>query len=158
LAEVGPIRLFPHPALSVRTGSATRSAKPGAKGTSRLPKATALRAKSFWEKAWHSWHTSAFLALAGKEFFEKFASLMELSRVGLVADFGDGIRRQLSTFRCGLGGCMEEIKQRVTHRPDFGQYQFGGISGPLSRSAQSGPAQPLGESLSRAFGGSFYLS
>jgi hypothetical protein len=82
---------------------------------------------------------------------------MKLSRIGLVADFGDGIRRQLSTFRCGLGGCMEEIKQRVTHRPDFGQYQFG-ISGPLSRSAQSGPAQPLGESLSRAFGGSFYFS
>ena len=53
---------------------------------------------------------------------------------------------------------MEEIQERVTHRPDFGQYQFGGISGPLSRSAQSGPAQPLGESLSRAFGGSFYLS
>ena len=53
---------------------------------------------------------------------------------------------------------MEEIQQRVTHRPDFGQYQFGGIGGPLSRSAQSGPAQPLGESLSRAFGGSFYLS
>ncbi len=51
---------------------------------------------------------------------------------------------------------MEEIQERVTHRPDFGQYQFGGISGPLSRSAQSGPAQPLGESLSRAFGGSFY--
>ena len=53
----------------------------------------------------------------------------------LVADFEDGIRQQLSTFRCGLGGCMEEIKQRVTQRPDFGQYQFGGISGPLSRSA-----------------------
>src|SRR5271166_528437 len=52
---------------------------------------------------------------------------------------------------------MEEIQQRVTHRPDFGQYQFGGISGPLSRSAQSGPAHPLGESLSRAFGGSFDL-
>ena len=52
---------------------------------------------------------------------------------------------------------MEEIQQRVTHRPDFGQYQFGRISGPLSRSAQSGPAQPLGESLSRAFGGSFDL-
>jgi hypothetical protein len=53
---------------------------------------------------------------------------------------------------------MEEIQERVTHRPDFGQYQFGGISGPLPRSAQSGPAQPLGESLSRAFGGSFDLS
>jgi hypothetical protein len=53
---------------------------------------------------------------------------------------------------------MEEIQERVTQRPDFGQYQFGGIGGPLSRSAQSGPAQPLGESLSRAFGGSFYLS
>jgi hypothetical protein len=50
---------------------------------------------------------------------------------------------------------MEEIQERVTHRPDFGQYEFGWISGPLSRSAQSGPAQPLGESLPRAFGGSF---
>jgi hypothetical protein len=98
---------------------------------------------------------SSFLALAGKEFFEKFASLLELSRVCLVADFEDGIGQQLSTFRYGLGGCMEEIKQRVTHSPDFGQHQFGGISGPLSRSAQSGPAQPLGERLPRAFGGSF---
>jgi hypothetical protein len=53
---------------------------------------------------------------------------------------------------------MEEIQEGVTHRPNFGQHQFGGISGPLSRSAQSGPAQPLRESLSRAFGGSFYLS
>ena len=155
MAEVGPIRSSPYPAIYVGTGSATHSAQPVAKGTSRLPKATASRAKSFREKAWHSWHTSSFLALAGKEFFEKFASLMELSRVGLVANFEDGIRRQLSAFRCGLGGCMEEIQERVTHRPDFGQYQFGGISGPLSRSAQSGPAQPLGESLSRAFGGSF---
>jgi hypothetical protein len=53
---------------------------------------------------------------------------------------------------------MEEIQECITHRPDFGQYDLDGISGPLSRSAQSGPAQPLGESLSRAFGGSFYLS
>src|SRR5208282_3548004 len=53
---------------------------------------------------------------------------------------------------------MEEIQERVTHRPDFGQYQFGGISGPPSRSAQSGPAPPLGESLSRSFGSSFYFS
>src|ERR1019366_7687070 len=82
---------------------------------------------------------------------------MKLSRVSLVANFEDGIRRQLSAFRCRLRGCMEEIQERVTHRPDFGQHQFGGISGPLSRSAQSGPAQPLGESLSRAFGGSFDL-
>jgi hypothetical protein len=52
---------------------------------------------------------------------------------------------------------MEEVQERVTHRPDFGQYQLDGISGPLSRSAQSGPAQPLGESLPRAFGGSFDL-
>jgi hypothetical protein len=52
---------------------------------------------------------------------------------------------------------MEEIQECVTHRPDFGQYQFGGISGPLSRRAQSGPAQPLGESLSRAFGSRFDL-
>ena len=42
---------------------------------------------------------------------------------------------------------MEEIQERVTQRPDFGQHQFGGIGGPLSRSAQSGPAQPLGEKL-----------
>src|SRR5713226_1706851 len=83
---------------------------------------------------------------------------MELSRVGLVADFEDGIGQQLSAFRCRLRGCMEEIQERVTHRPDFGQHQLGGIGGPLSRSAQSGPAQPLGESLSRAFGGSFYFS
>ena len=53
---------------------------------------------------------------------------------------------------------MEEIQECVTHRPDFGQHQFGGISGPLSRGAQGGPAQPLGESLSRAFGGRFYFS
>jgi hypothetical protein len=53
---------------------------------------------------------------------------------------------------------MEEIQQRITHRPEFCQYQFAGIGGPLSRSAQSGPAQPLRESLSSAFGGSFYLS
>ena len=49
---------------------------------------------------------------------------------------------------------MEEIQERVTYRPDFGQYQFCGVSGPLPRSAQGGPAQPLGERLSRAFGGS----
>jgi hypothetical protein len=113
------------------------------------------RAKSFWEKAWHSWHTSSFLALAGEEVIKQFARLLKLSCVCLVANFEDGIGRQLSTFRCSLGGCMEEIQERVTHRPDFGQYQFGGVSGPLSRSAQSGPAQPLGESLPRAFGGSF---
>ena len=83
---------------------------------------------------------------------------MELSRVGLVADFEDGIGRQLSAFRCRLRGCMEEIQERITHRPDFSQYQFGGINWPLSRGGQGGPAQPLGESLSRAFGGSFYLS
>ena len=52
---------------------------------------------------------------------------------------------------------MEEIQEHITDRPDFGQHQFGGIGGPLSRSAQSGPAQPLGESLSSAFGGGFYL-
>jgi hypothetical protein len=50
---------------------------------------------------------------------------------------------------------MEEIQERITHRPDFGQYQFSGINWPLSRSGQSAPAQPLGESLSRAFGGGF---
>jgi hypothetical protein len=83
---------------------------------------------------------------------------MELSRVGLVADFEDGIGQQLSIFRCSLDGCMEEIQQRIAHRPEFCQYQFAGIGGPLSRSAQSGPAQPLGKSLSSTFGGSFYLS
>jgi hypothetical protein len=82
---------------------------------------------------------------------------MELSRIGLVADFEDGIGQQLSTFRCGLGGCMEEIQQRITHRPEFGQPQFAGIGGPLSRSAQSGLTQSLGEGLSRSFGGSFYF-
>src|SRR5580658_7082291 len=119
LAEVGPIRSSPYPAIYLRTGSATHSAQPVAKGTSRLPRATASRAKSFWEKAWHSWHTSSFLALAGKEVFEKCASLMKLSRVGLVADFEDGIGQQLSTFHCGLGGCIEKIQQRITHRPEF---------------------------------------
>ena len=158
MAEVGPIRSSPYPAIYVGTDSATHSARPVAKGTSRLPKATASRAKSFWEKAWHSWHTSSFLALAGEEVIKQFARLLKLSCVCLVANCEDGIRRQLSAFRCRLRGCMEEIQERVTHRPDFGQYQFGGISGPLSRSAQSGPAQPLGESLSRAFGGSFYFS
>ncbi len=158
LAEAGPIRSSPYPAIYVGTSSATHSGQPVAKRRSLLPIAEPLRAKSFWQKTWHSWHTSSFPALAGKEFFEKFAALMELSCVGLVADFEDRIRRQLSAFRCRLRGCMEEIQERVTHRPDFGQYQFAGISGPLSRSAQSGPAQPLGESLSRAFGGSFYLS
>src|SRR5208283_2984741 len=150
LAEVGPIRSSPYPAPYVRTGSATHSAQPVAKGRSRLPKATASRAKRFLEEAWHSWHTSSFLALGGKEFFEKFASLMDLSRVGLVANFEDGIGRQLSTFRCGPGGCVEEIKQRVTQSPEFGQHEFGGIGGPQSRSRQSGSAQPLGESLSRS--------
>jgi hypothetical protein len=82
---------------------------------------------------------------------------MEFSRVGLVADFEDGSGQQLSTFRCGLGGCIEEIQQ-LPHRPEFCQHQFHGIGGPLPRSAQSGPAQPLGESLSRAFGGSFQFS
>jgi hypothetical protein len=82
---------------------------------------------------------------------------MELSRVGLVSDFEDGIGRQLSAFRCGPGGCMKEIQERVTQAPNFGQYQFAGIGGPLSRSAQSGPAKPLGESLSRTFGGTFDL-
>jgi hypothetical protein len=100
---------------------------------------------------------SSFLSPAG-EVIKQFARLLKLSCVCLVANFEDGIRRQLSAFRCGLGGCMKEIEQRITHRPNFGQHQFGGISGPLPRSAQSGPAQPLGESLSRAFGGSFYLS
>ncbi len=102
MAEVGPIRSSPYPAIYVRTGSATHSAQPVAKGTSRLPKATASRAKSFREKAWHSWHTSSFLALAGEEVIKKFASLLKLSCVCLVANFEDGIRRQLSTFRCGL--------------------------------------------------------
>ena len=113
---------------------------------------------SFWGKAWHSWHTSSFLALASEEVIKQFARLLKLSCVCLVANCEDGIRRQLSAFRCRLRCCMEEIQERITHRPDFGQHHFGGISGPLSRSAQSGPAQPLGESLSRAFGGSFYLS
>ena len=94
---------------------------------------------------------------AGKKIFEKFASLLELSRIGLVADFEDGIGQHLSAFRCRLRGGMEEIQERITHRPDLSQYQFGGISRSLSRSGQSGPAQPLGESLSSAFGGSFYL-
>src|SRR5580658_5676820 len=52
---------------------------------------------------------------------------MELSRVGLVSDFEDGIGRQLSAFRCGPGGCMKEIQERVTQAPNFGQYQFAGI-------------------------------
>ena len=99
-----------------------------------------------------------FLALRNEEVFEQFASLLQLPCIGLVADPEDGIGQQLSSFRCRLSSCMKEIQQRVTHRPEFGQHQFGGISGPLSRSAQSGPAQPLGESLSRAFGGSFYFS
>jgi hypothetical protein len=86
---------------------------------------------------------------------KQFARLLKLSCVCLVANCEDGIRRQLSAFRCRLRRGMEEIQERVTHRPEFGQYQFGGISGALSRSAQSGPAQPLGESLSRAFGGGF---
>jgi len=97
------------------------------------------------------------LSLAGEEVVKQFARLLQLSCVCLVANFKDRVRRKLSIFRCGLGGSVEEIKQRVTYRPDLGQHQFGGISGPLSRSAQSGPAQPLGESLSRAFGGSFDL-
>ena len=155
MAEVGPIRSSPYPAIYVGTGSATRSAQPVAKGRSLLPKAKASRAKSFREKTWHSWHTSSFLALAGKEFFEKFAPLLKLSCVCLVADFEDGIRRQLFAFRCRLRGCMEEIQERVTHRPEFGQIRVRRDQRPLSRSAQSGPAQPLGESLSRAFGGSF---
>jgi len=98
------------------------------------------------------------LPTRAKNSSRSFASLLKLSCVCLVANFEDGIGRQLSTFRCGPGGCVEEIQQRVTHSPDFGQHQFGRISWPLSRSAQSSPSQPLGESLSCAFGGSFYLS
>ena len=157
MAEVGPIRSSPDPSIYVRTGSATYCAQPVAKGTSRLAKATALRAKSFREKAWHSWHTSSFLSPAGEEVIKQFARLLKLSCVCLVANFEDGIRRQLSAFRCRLRSCMEEIQERVTHRPDFGQYQFDGIGRPLSRSAQSGLTQPLGEGLSRSFGGSFYF-
>src|SRR5208283_294965 len=158
LAEAGPIRSSPYPTIYVRTVSATHSAQPAAKGRSRLPKATASRAKSFREKTGHSWHTSSFLSPAGEEVIKQVACLLKLSCVCLVANFEDGIRRQLSAFRCRLRGCMEEIQKRITRRPEFGQYQFGWIGGPLARSAQSGPAQPLGESLSRAFGGSFYLS
>ena len=51
---------------------------------------------------------------------------------------------------------MEEIQERVTHRPDFGQYQFGGISGPLSRSAQSGPAQRVAEAAGGASTGTVF--
>jgi hypothetical protein len=98
-----------------------------------------------------------FLALGGGEILKQFAGLLELARIGLIADFEDGIRQQLSTFRCCLSGCMEEIQQRVTHRPEFGQHQFGRIGEPLPGGAQSGLAQPLGDYLPRAFGGGFDL-
>jgi hypothetical protein len=117
LAGVGPIRSSPYPAIYVRTGSATHSAQPVAKGTSRLPKATASRAKSFREKAWHSWHTSSFLALAGEEVIKQFARLLKLSCVCLVANFEDGIGQQLSAFRCRLRGCMEEIQAAYNAPP-----------------------------------------
>ncbi len=51
LAEVGPIRSSPYPAIYVRTGSATRSALPVVKRTSLLPIAEPLRAKSYRAKA-----------------------------------------------------------------------------------------------------------
>ena len=53
---------------------------------------------------------------------------------------------------------MEEIQQRITHRPEFGQHQFSGIGDPLPRGAQSGLTQPLGKNLSCAFGDGFYLT
>jgi hypothetical protein len=55
--------------------------------------------KSYRAKARDSWHTTFLLSLAGEEFFQKFAS-----------------------FRCRLRGCMEEIQERVTQRPHFGQH------------------------------------
>ena len=52
---------------------------------------------------------------------------------------------------------MEQIQERVTHRTELGQHQFGGIGGPLPRATQSGLAQPLGDSLPCAFGSCFDL-
>jgi len=86
------MRSPPHPAAYLKTGSATRSAQPAAKRTSRLPKATESRAKSFREKAGHSWHTSSFLSPAGEEVVKQFACLLNLSCVCLVANCEDGIR------------------------------------------------------------------
>jgi hypothetical protein len=79
-----------------------------------------------------------FLALRNEEVFEQFASLLQLPSIGLVADLEDGIGQQLSSFRCCLSSCMEEIQQRITHRPEFGQHQFGGVGEPLPGGAQRG--------------------
>src|SRR5712692_10558379 len=119
LAEVGPIRSPRGPAVYLTTSSATGSVPPAEKTISRLHKAEASRAESFWQKGCRSWHMPPFLALGGGEILKQFAGLLELARIGLIADFEDGIGHQLSTFRYGLSGCMEEIQQCVTQRPDL---------------------------------------
>src|SRR5580658_3412775 len=137
-------------------GSSVRRASRPANGTERaLQKRSVFRGqaatKSVRERAWHSSLLTPLLAFRGEEVLEQFASLLALARIGLVADLEDGIGQQLLAFRSCLSGGMEKIQERVTHRPEFGQHQFGGIGGPRARATQSGLAQPLGDSLPRPF-------
>jgi hypothetical protein len=49
-------------------------------------------------------------ALRGKEILQQFVRLLELSGVGLVADFEDRIGQQLPAFSCRLRACVEQIQ------------------------------------------------
>ena len=61
-------------------------------------------------------------------------------------------------LRRRLSAGMEEAKQCVTHRPNFGEKQLNRIGGALSRGSQCHLLQPFREWLSRPFGGRFHLS
>jgi hypothetical protein len=52
---------------------------------------------------------------------------------------------------------MEEIQEHKAQRGKLRQQQFRRVGGTLPRGVQCQLAQPLGQGLSRAFGGGFYL-
>jgi hypothetical protein len=80
-----------------------------------------------------------FLALGGGEILKQFAGLLQLARISLIADFEDGIRQQLSTFRCCLNGCMGETANRQMQKrlldPNGPRLFFGVLCKPFKRMA-----------------------
>ncbi|MGA2004330.1 MAG: hypothetical protein ABSG70_13165 [Terriglobales bacterium] len=74
-----------------------------------------------------------------------------VSSVGLVANFKDRVRRKLSAFRCGLGGCMEEIKQHVRTAQISGNTSSAGSAG-RCRAAHSAAPRSHSERACPAMG------